>query len=63
MNYRRLGEHMDRQYLDAAAELDDARRSGELTDDEYAEAHDALTASHQRAVDTAGENIAEYGHA
>ena len=55
------GRRLDRQYLTAAAELDDARRDGELTDEEYAEAHEAMTASHDRAVDTAAEDLKEYG--
>jgi hypothetical protein len=55
------GRRLDRAYQAAAAELDDARRDGELTDEEYAEAHEAMTASHDRAVDTAAEDLKEYG--
>ncbi len=57
----RLGQRMERRYLDAAAALDDAHRSGELTDKEYAEHHDNLTASYEKAVDTAAEDLKEYG--
>ena len=58
----RLGERMDRQYQRAVAELDDARRDGELTDEEYAEHHDLLTAAYERTVDDVAERIKEYGY-
>ncbi len=57
MAMSRLGERMDREYLTAVALLDDARRDGELTDDEYAEEHERLTASHEARVDTVAEEL------
>ena len=51
----------ERRYLDAAAALDDARRDGELTDEEYTEHHAALTVSYEKAVDSAAEDLQEYG--
>ena len=52
-----LGDQMHRQYLRAAGLLDDARRDGELTDDEYAAEHERLTASYEARVDDVAEQI------
>ena len=52
-----LGDRMYRRFLIAAAELDDARISGELTADEYADEHERLTASYEARVDTVAEQI------
>ncbi len=50
-----------RQYLKAAAALDDARRDGELTDDEYAHEHHRLTLAYEVRIDNEAEAIKEYG--
>ena len=49
---------LERQYLKAAAALDDARRDGELTDDEYADEHRRLTVAYENKIDDAAEQIA-----
>lgn len=52
---------IERQYLKAAAALDDARRDGELTDDEYAVEHNRLTLAYETRIDNEAEAIKEYG--
>ncbi len=49
---------LERQYLKAAAALDDARRDGELTDDEYADEHSRLTLAYEKKIDDVAEQIA-----
>ncbi len=56
-----LGQRMDRDYARAVGELNQAYRSGEFTDEEWAIERAALFDAYERAVDTVAENIAEYG--
>ena len=57
----RLGQRLDRQYEVAIAELRNDYESGEITQKEWGNLARELKASHDRAVDSAAENLKEYG--
>ncbi len=56
-----LGQRMDRDYERAVHLLLDDLDAGEIDAAEWAEQHRDLTASYERVVDTAAENLKEYG--
>ena len=57
----RLGQRLDRDFEAAIDALDAALDEGAISEQEHQEHFDAITAAHDRADDTAAENLKEFG--